>query len=251
MAGQTLGANSWQTTNAAANQSTVYVTITLYSNGWSYDGYTASHSVNIGGNVYGGDGPRTLYSPNNWSTTYSHTFNHDANGYRGAVGTSAAFSGSGPYVPGSLSADGGTQGAVDYDRKPGTPPSLTATVNSNKTITVNVGSVSSPAGTPTYYVAYTQNGGAYTGQQGSTGTTFTFSGLTPGQNYGFRAFATNSDGTSGFVYTSSTVFLPSGGKRWDGTNWVPVQMFKRWDGSNWVDISMAKRWNGTAWVDLT
>lgn len=251
MAGQYISVSSWQTTNEAANQSTVYVGMTLYSNGWSFDGYTTGYGLRIGDQWSTGTGVRTLYSPNTWYVEWSRTYTHDANGYRGAVDTEAYFDGTGPYMPDYLSAGGGTQGAVDYVRKPGTPPSLTATVNSNKTITVNVGSVSSPAGTPTYYVDYSQNGAAYTGQQSSTGTSFTFSGLTPGQNYGFRAFATNSDGTGGLVYTASTVFLPSGGKRWDGSSWVPVQMFKRWDGSNWVDISMAKRWNGSAWVDLT
>jgi hypothetical protein len=250
MAGQTIGVSSSQSTNAGANQSTVTVTMTLYSNNWSFDGYTTYWGIRIGDAWYSDVWIRTLYSPNSASVTISRTYNHDANGYRGDVTCEAYFDGTGPYMPDYLSAGGPTQGAIDYDRRPGSPGFVTPTVNSNKTISVSVGGVSSPAGTATYHVQWSQNGGAWQGEQTSTGTSFTFSGLLPGQNYQFRAWATNSDGTGGTTY-SGVVFLPSGGKRFDGSSFVTTQLARRYTGTGWTDLSIARRYNGANWVDLS
>lgn len=250
MAAQTIGVSSSQSTNEGANQSTVYATMTLYSNGWSFDGYTTYYGIRIGDEWFTGTATRTLYSPNTWSVSAQKTFNHDANGYRGDVSVEAYFDGTGPYMPDYLSAGGPTQGAINYDRKPGSPASVTATVNADKTITVAVAAVSSPAGTPTYFIQYSQNGGAWTGTQSSTNTTQTVSGLAPGSNYQFRAYATNSDGTGGTTY-SSTVFLPSGGKRYTGTGFSPTSIARRYTGTGWQDLSIAKRYTGTGWTDLT
>jgi hypothetical protein len=250
MAAQTIGVSASQSTNAGANQSTVTVTMTLYSNGWSFDGYTTYYGIRIGDAWYTGTAVRTLYSPNNWSVSASRTYNHDANGYRGDVPVEAYFDGTGPYMPDYLSAGGPTQGAIDYDRRPGSPATVTATVNSDKTISVAVAAVSSPAGTPTYYVEYSQNSGAWTGQVSSTNPSFTISGLTPGSNYQFRAWAANSDGTGGTTY-SNVVFLPSGGKRYTGTGFSPTSIARRYTGTGWQDLSIAKRYTGTGWTDLT
>ena len=254
MAAQTLGATSWQTTNEAGNQSTVYVTVTLYSNGWSYDGYSCSHYVYIGGQQYGGAGPNTLYSPNNWSTTYSRTFNHDANGYRGDVGCSAEFYGAGPYVPGYLSTSAATQGAIDYDRNPAAPSTVTPVLNADRTITVTSNAVSSPAGTATYYIQSSGDSGAnWSSEITISGNNryyiYPVNALAPGGTYIFRMRASNSDGYS--AYTNSTsLFYPSSGKRTDGTSWSQMVTAKRFDGSSWVDISTAKRYDGSNWVNL-
>lgn len=256
MAGQYLGANSWQTTNAAGNQTTVYCTITLYSNNWSYDGYTVSHRVWIGGQNYDGDGPRTLYSPNTWSATYSRTFNHDANGYRGAVGCSAELWGSGPYMPGYLSADGGTQGAVDFDRRPATPGAPSVTVNSDKTISLSWSAVSSPASTATYYIQYASatGGGGYgswSSEVSTTSTSYVYSGLARGVTYKFRLRAANSDGTTGYGAESGANFLPAGGKIYESGAWRLTAFGKKFNGTSWVDLTTAKKFDGSTWVDLS
>lgn len=248
--GFSLGISSWQTTNEAGNQSTVYCTLTLYSGGNSYAGYNTSWGMTIGGNGFGGSGPTELWNPNSWSTTQSYTFNHDANGYRGAVACYVSFNGSGGYSPPYMEAGPSTQGAVDYYRGPGTPSSVTATVNPNKTITVTSASVSSPAGTPTYWFAYQANGGAWSGAESNGSSTTKTYTLTPGQNYAFRVYTTNTDGTSGTT-TSSSVFLPSGGKIYNGSSWVPTTTAKIYNGTAWVDLSTAKIYNGTSWVNLT
>ena len=244
-----VSASSSQSTNSGANQSTVNgygsVTITV---GY-FSGMQSYGRVWIGGQNYDIAGPTSMSQGSSWSWSASRTYNHDANGYRGDVGVSVEF-----WVDGTSlhagSAGAATQGAIDYDRKPSSPGAVSATVNSNTTISVAVQAVSSPAGTPTYYVQWSQNGGAYQGTQSSTGTSFTFSGLLPGQTYQFRAYATNSDGTGGTTY-SSTVFLPSGGKRYDGTAFVTTQLARRYTGTGWQDLSIAKRYNGTDWVDLS
>lgn len=336
--------------NPGANQSTVYATLYLNWSSWdSYANYDVEGYLNIGGNVAGAAAPRAVNYPNGSQSgsvgilSHSVTFNHDANGYRGAVGTSGSFDGDGGYSPGDLSVGGTTYGAVDYDRKPGACSSVSAS-RSGTSYTVYAGSASSPAGTPTYYVQYSENGGSYGNQRTMSGQAYTYTGLTNGVTYRFRVWAANSDGTGPAIdsgpYTMPTVplapasitvgapvgrsvtvtagtapnggstvtgyavqystnagsswsspqtmtaqsytypyldggltylfrvyavnemgngattvstgtFVPSGGKRWNGTEFVPVTIAKRWNGSQWVNITVAKRWNGTDWVDLS
>jgi hypothetical protein len=80
--------------------------------------------------------------------------------------------------------------------------------------------------------------------------TYTYTNLTPALTYLFRVFATNSIGSSDFT-ESSGVFVPAGGKRWDGSAWTAAAVGRRWDGSAWVDLTVAKRWDGSSWGDLS
>lgn len=255
MAAQTIGVSSWQTTNEAANQSTVYVGMTLYSNGWSFDGYTTYYGLRIGDAWSTGVGVRTLYSPNNWYIEWSRTYTHDANGYRGDVSTEAYFDGTGPYMPDYLSAGGGTQGAINYDRKPAAPSSVSAVLNADRTITVTSNAVSSPAGTPTYYLQSSDNAGSSWASEitiGGNARTYTYAvnALAPGNTYLFRMRASNSDGYSAFT-NSNSLFYPSSGKRFDGSNFVQMTTAKRFDGSAWADIATAKRFDGSNWINLS
>lgn len=211
--GWSLAVGSSQTTNEGANQSTVTVdTYLSWSGGASFYGITHTGRVNIGGVDYYYSTPSSVNYPNPTSSgtirvdTTSRVIDHDVNGERGAITTWADLSGS---VTGYLSASGPTQAALNYYRGPSQPSSLTATLNADKTITVTFPAVSSPAGTPTYYVAFSQDGGPYQNQQSGTGTSFTFSNLQAGANFVFRVYAVNSDGTSGTTYSSS-VFVPPG-----------------------------------------
>lgn len=244
-----VSASSSQSTNAGANQSTVNgygsVTITV---GY-FSGMQSYGRVWIGGQNYDIAGPTSMSQGASWSWSASRTYTHDANGYRGDVGVSVEFWINGTSLHAG-SAGAATQGAIDYDRRPASPGAVGVTVNADKTISVAVQAVSSPAGTPTYYVEYSQNSGSWVGQVNSTNPSFTFTGLTPGSNYQFRAWATNSDGTGGTTY-SSTVFLPSGGKRYTGTGFSPTSIARRYTGTGWQDLSIAKRSTGTGWTDLT
>ena len=261
--GYSLGISTSESQDAANNQSTVYVTGTLYTGGNSYSGYSTSYSVVIGGiTVASGAGPTALYNPNSWSFSGSYTFTHDANGYRGAVGTAVYFSGSGGYSPGSLGTGGTTYGAIDYDRKPAAPTTVSPVANADKTITVTSNAVSSPAGTATYYVQWASSAdgstwGAWSSDITISGNartyTFAVGSLTFGLYYKFRMKASNSDGSSAYTESNNpgSVFLAASGKRYTGSAWVNSTSGMIFNGSDWVPITSAKRYNGTSWVQLT
>lgn len=160
------------------------------------------------------------------------------------------------------------------------PPSKTGR---NVTVTVSANANGINASTPVtgYFVQYqtsTTSGGTYgawsTPQAMSLSGgnyTYTYNLLAPALWYKFRVYAKNSvvNNSAGVAtyypdinssYTANfspsasgttTLFVSSGGKRWNGSAWVPTEIAKRWNGSQWVDITIAKRWNGSQWVDLT
>lgn len=235
------------------NNRTLYRTrVYLNASGYNaYSGYSTSGGGTVAGQGFSFTGPSSASLNNSSQEVYTGTFwvYSDTNGYLSGVYADSYFNGSGGYSPGSLSASA-SAGGVNYDRRPSTPTSLTATVNSDKSITVDVSAVSSPASAAVYHFQYSQNGGAFTGEVTSSSPTYTFTGLTQGQTFQFRAWATNSDGVGDSI-TSISYFLPAGGRRWDGTSFVSTSISKRFDGTAWVPIQTAKRYNGSAWVDLT
>lgn len=243
-----IGGSSSQSTNAAANQSTVSgngsITITV----GNFSGLQSWGRVTIGGNNYDTPGPTAMSAGQSWNWGSSRTYDHDANGYRGPVDVSVSF-----WVDGTSyhanSTGAGTQGAIDYDRRPATPGSVSAVVNTDKSVTVTVAAVSSPAGTPTYYCNYSQNGGAYTGTLSSTSNVFTFTGLQRGATFTFSGYASNSDGTSGTTYSPS-YFLSAGGKINFGSGFVNLNNAKINAGSGWVDMSTAKINFGSGWLNI-
>lgn len=270
--GYWLTVGSYQTQDPANNQSTVYATLYLNSDNWSsYAGYnSAGGYFAIGGAVTWFSGPTSFnYSPNNQYHTQaicsiSRTFTHDANGYREAIISDGYFNGGGGYAPGPIYGnDSYASGALDYDRKPAAPTTVSITLNADKSIQVQSNAVSSPAGTATYYISSrsSSDGGSTWGSWSSYTTipsnarTYTYSAgsLTYGLTYQFRMYASNSDGSSAATTSNSpsTVFLPAGGKRFDGSTWNPTGTAKRFDGTNWNTLTVAKRFNGTSWVDMT
>jgi hypothetical protein len=262
---------------------------------------------------------------------------HDANGYLGSVG----FSGSSTTGGWGNASNGGTlTGFQNYDRSPGTPAFSYVTRTTNS-LAVGVNTVSSPAGTATYYIERSENNGAWADSR--TGRTTTYSGLAQGSSQRFRSRASNSDGYSGYSYsayyaipsvpsapsigvsvpssksltvtagtsaangatvtsysceaspddgatwlgsdpmtsrslffeglqggatyrfrvfsanemgessrtTSSSVFVPSGGKRWNGSAFVPTSVARRFTASGWQDLTVAKRFTASGWEDLS
>jgi hypothetical protein len=261
-----LSLSTSQSTNEAGNQSTVNATLFLtWSNANRYSGFTTSGSINIGGNVLNFTGPTsggsTAQTGSQALASHSVTFTHDANGFRGAVGTSGSFdaSGTSTIAPQNLSTSGTTFGAIDYDRKPAAPSTVTPTLNADKSITVTSNAVNSPAGTATYYIqwASSENNSTWSGWSGETtigsnARTITYSAgsLTFGLWYKFRMRASNSDGFSAYT-ESSSLLLSAAGKRFTGSGWVNSTTGRIYNGTSWVPLTTAKRYNGTSWVNIT
>lgn len=143
---------------------------------------------------------------------------------------------------------GGWSASANIIGIPGAPATIIPT-RTNKDVAVVAGNAT---GTVTGYWVQSSNnaGSSWTTAVAMTSQAYTYTGLTPGQTYLFRVYASNSIGNSAYT-TSSSVFIPAGGKRWDGSAWNSTSTGKRWDGAAWVDLSTAKRWDGSAWVDLS
>jgi hypothetical protein len=80
---------------------------------------------------------------------------------------------------------------------------------------------------------------------------FSYELLAPALTYEWRVYAVNSIGEGDIATTLSGTFVSSGGKRWNGTTFVPTETAKRKVSSGWQDLTVAKRWNGTSWQDLS
>lgn len=156
---------------------------------------------------------------------------------------------------------------------------VSALVSGNGGVTINTGNANQG-----YFVQYqladTLNGTyGYNGVAGAwspavkmsnqTTRTHTYSLMTPAKFYKFRTYAANpvvfaSNGstqiyyphnnityTANFATNSVGYFLAAGGKRFDGTVWIPTQTAKRFDGTDWVPLTIAKRFDGSSWVPLS
>lgn len=135
-------------------------------------------------------------------------------------------------------------------------PTAPASINATRTarnVAVTCTAPSSDGGSAVtgYFVQYSTDGGStWSTAQAMSSQSYTYTNLTAALTYTFRVYATNSIGSSATT-ASNPLFVPAGGKRWDGSAWVSTTTAKRWDGTAWVDLSTAKRWDGTAWVDLS
>lgn len=135
---------------------------------------------------------------------------------------------------------------------PTAPASISATRTArNVAVTCTAPSSDGGSAVSGYFVQYSTNGGtSWSTAQAMTSQAYTYTNLTAALTYTFRVYATNAIGNSAAT-SSNPLFVPAGGKRWDGTNWVSTTIAKRWDGTTWVDLTIAKRWDGTNWVDLS
>jgi hypothetical protein len=130
----------------------------------------------------------------------------------------------------------------------GAPATITAT-RTGRNVAVVAGNANGTVSD--YYVQYSINAGVdWTTPVVMTAQAYTYSSLTVAQTYVFRVYAVG-DGTNTSYTTSAGIFVPAGGKRWDGSAWNSASTGKRWDGSAWVDLGTAKRWDGSNWVDLS
>lgn len=259
-----LSASSSQGTNEGANQSTVYASATVTITAGYFQGLQSYGYINIGGEVQTIVGPTYLaalsdphVAPESWTFTASRTFQHDTNGYRGNVDVSASFVVDGASFHDS-SAGGGTQGAIDYNRRPAGMSSVSAVANVDKSVVVSFSGGGSPGGSPalssTYHVSISKNGGAFTGDYTGTSSPITIpsSAISPGSNHVFRVYATNqsADG-AGASADSASIFVTAGGRIYNGTAWVPTVTARIYNGTAWVPIATARIYDGTTWRNMT
>jgi hypothetical protein len=141
---------------------------------------------------------------------------------------------------------------------PTAPASLTYVKTGRNVALTATASSSAGGGTiSSYSVQFrtSSDGGTTWGSWGNTQTMtalqYTYSLLPPALTYDFRVYSTNQIGNSPTTSIAAPFFIAAGGKRWNGTSFIPTQTAKRWSGTAWVDLTTAKRWNGTAWVDLS
>jgi hypothetical protein len=160
----------------------------------------------------------------------------------------------------STNGDGTKVSAISTIR-PGVPtaPAALNYVKTGRNVTLTATASSSAGGgtISSYSVQFrtSSDGGTSWGSWGNTQTmtdlSYTYVLLEPALTYDFRVFSTNETGNSLTTSVAAPFFVAAGGKRWNGTAFVPTQTAKRWSGTAWVDLTTAKRWNGTAWVDLS
>jgi hypothetical protein len=321
--------------NRTLVRTSVYIDIS--GGGASSSGGSVNLSVN-------GVGTSGSFGSVNWAngahvviSNFDVWVNHNANGEQGNISFSASGSAGGW---GSASNGSSLGGFSNYDRSPGIP-AFSYVTRTTDSLAVGVNTVSSPAGTATYYIERSENDGAWADSR--TGRTTTYSGLAQGSSQRFRSRASNSDGYSGYSYsayyaipsvpsapsigvsvpssksltvaagtsaangatvtsysceaspddgatwlgsdpmtsrslffeglqggatyrfrvfsanemgessrtTSSSVFVPSGGKRWNGSAFVPTSVARRFTASGWQDLTVAKRFTASGWEDLS
>jgi hypothetical protein len=231
--------------NPGNNSSTVNWSLDLVGHNYAYNGFSNYWYAQIDGTTVG-DGYRGYSFGGGWGTinlgsgTTWWNIGHNADGSK-SIGVVGYYDENGNTISQTMT-------LTDFVRVPSAPSSVVPVVNANKTITVTANGVSSPL-TATYWYAYQQGSGAWSSPVSSSSNTYTYSGLTPGANYTFRVYATSTEGTGGTT-TSSSVFLPSGGKIYTGTAWVPTTVAKIYTGTAWVPITTAKIYTGTSWVNL-
>ena len=250
----TLRLETSETPNEAANTSVVNYRITIFCNsGFAFNNdATTSWTVNIDSQTFTGNFAYNLSAGGFLilSQQSSTAIPHNADGSK-SVTVRGRISGPGPL----LSGDTGNQTEVltDFSRPPLAPASCTVAVSGrNATVTSGNADVTNRPAIIRYEVERTNNDGVtWSGTVNTmTAQQFTYTSLDGGKNYKFRTRAVNSDAAGAWTESALT-FIPAGGRRWDGTDWVPTEIARRWDGSAWVDLTIARRWDGTAWVDLS
>lgn len=214
--------STYESQDPGNNQSTV--TSVLYFRAWNgggnyaYWNYNTSWSITIAGNTASGAGPRSVNTNSSggvnstdsgWFEIGRHavTFTHDANGYRGAVGTSAGFDGSGGYSPGHLDATGGTMGAIDYTRLPYTPstPAFSSRDRSSIVMTTSAGVPGNAPGVSSYNWQYSTDASNWYGISGQTSGTLSWTGAVATTQYYFRSQGVSSEGGGPWSAASTIV----------------------------------------------
>jgi hypothetical protein len=144
-----------------------------------------------------------------------------------------------------------TSGSYTVPNVPDAPTITVGTV-SGRAVTVSCGVSANNGSTVTGYTvqASPDDGVTWETLISIPSRAYRFENLVGGAIYRWRVFAQNEVGPSEYR-TSESTFIPSGGRRWNGTAWVSTATAKRWNGTAWVELTTAKRLTSTGWVDLT
>lgn len=147
--------------------------------------------------------------------------------------------------------NGTLAGSLDYCGVP-SRPGISAALQANKRdirVTVTASTDDGGCGVTEYRVQAAVNGGSYGTDRVGGSTTYT--NLTMGNTYAFRASALNGAGRSQWNYTGWIEIPLIGGKRYTGSAFATINSAKRFNGTAWVDLSTRKRYTGSAWTDIT
>lgn len=158
----------------------------------------------------------------------------------------------------------GTGGTVTSDvaipNVPSAPASISVTPPAGRSVTITAGAAANNGAAITAYYAQqsSDNGvtwrnaaGTLNGSDTMTAQAITYSGLLGGATYKFRVYAANEMG-SGAVTTSASTFVPSGGKRYNGSAFVNASTASRRNATNtaWVPMTITKKYVNGQWTDF-
>lgn len=219
---------------------TVDVTLSAVTNYGSSLNYYVDYSQNGGG-----------YTGGQSSTGRSFSFPNLT------LGSSYVFRG---YAADSEGTGGNVTSTVNIPNVPSAPSTCTSSAASGRQVTVTSGNALANGATITGYyaqqspdngVTWQNAAGTVGGSDLMTNQAITYSGLIGGATYKFRAFAANEMG-SGATTTSSSVFVPSGGKRFNGTSFINASKANRRNAANtaWVPLTKTKKYVNGAWTDF-
>jgi hypothetical protein len=146
---------------------------------------------------------------------------------------------------------GAMAGSYQWGTVPTQPGVIGATRVGRSVTLVFAGSSSNGGYSISRYLAqYSTDGGA----TWSTAVPFvsgqTFTDLPAGLTYTFRVYAENAVGFSQ-ARVSASVFVPAGGRIWDGAAEDLTTVAVRWDGAAEIPLVTAVRWDGSAEVPLS
>lgn len=135
---------------------------------------------------------------------------------------------------------------------PGSPASIETTTPIGLKATITAGA-SAGNGIIEYYVSASKDNGTTWEQEFAMGLDrqYQYMSLSGGKNYLFRVRAVNGTGYSAYKVLAQAVFVPAGGRRWTGTEFVPTATVRRRTDTGWETVTIAKRWTGTSWEVLT
>lgn len=203
--------------------------------------YYVDFSQNGGGYTGQKNSTSTYFSFPNLSLGSSYVFRAYAGDSEGTSGTS-------------------TSGTLTVPNVPSAPSTCTVSTPAGRSVTVTSGSAINNGATITGYYAQqsADNGVTWKNAAGTVGGAdlmtsqqITYSNLFGGATYKFRVYAANEMG-SGATTTSASTFVPSGGKRYDGTSFVNASTASRRNETNteWVPMTITKKYVDGAWTDF-
>jgi hypothetical protein len=244
-----------ENTQENANTSTVNYSLTIIKNsGFAFNlDPTSTWYAVIAGVTYSGNFSydlRTASSVLIGSGT-SSAIAHNPDG-SASITVRGYFTGPGPLTGGDTGNQ--TMPLTDFFRPPLAPASCTVTTSTRSaTVTSGVADTTGRPAVSSYQVERTlPDSASWSGTVNTMDGSrqFTYTNLDGGKTYKFRTRGVNSDGAGAWTESAST-FVPAGGRRWDGSQWVSTAIARRWNGSAWVDLTIARSCNGSAFVDLS